>query len=105
VTESDNVNAILTMVAQVPSGRVATYGKIAALAGCPKNSRQVGSVLKGLSSDTSVPWFRIVNSKGEISDRGKPSSQSSRRQRLEAEGVEFDDHGRVSLKQFGWPSH
>ena len=99
--ESDNVSRIITMVLQIPAGCVATYGQIAKLAGIPKNSRQVGSVLKNLPGDD-VPWFRVVNSKGEISQRGNASCVFNQRQALEEEGVEFDARGRVNLKQFQW---
>ena len=104
--ESDNVQAILTMICQIPSGKVATYGQIARLAGFPRNSRQVGSILRSLSSGSQLPWYRVINSKGEISSRGKPASEQQQRAKLESEGVEFNDRGRISLGQFGWePQH
>ena len=67
--EDDNANCILMIVKQIPHGKVATYGQIAKLAGIPRNSRQVGTVLKTLPENSGVPWFRVVNSRGEISDR------------------------------------
>ena len=73
------------MIRLIPRGRVATYGQIARLAGIPKNSRQVGYVLKTLPTGDSVPWFRVVNSKGEISQRGNGESQSVQRLALEEE--------------------
>ena len=99
---NDNVERILTLIQQVPAGCVATYGQIAKLAGIPKNSRQVGSVLKKLPTGSGVPWYRIVNSKGEISDRKNESSQNIQRMALEEEGVSFDNNGRIRLKEFQW---
>ena len=90
------------MLEQVPSGTVASYGQIAKLAGVPRNSRQVGTILRKLPSNSGLPWFRIVNSKGEISGRGKPDTESFQRETLEAEGIVFDENGRVDLKRFGW---
>ena len=90
------------MVALIPAGNVATYGQIAKLAGIPKNSRQVGSVLRNHPASADVPWFRVVNSNGVISSRGKPDSESRQRTKLESEGVTFNEAGRVSLKKFGW---
>ena len=101
---NDNTNKILAVVRQIPSGRVATYGTVARLAGIPRNSRQVGSVLKRLPEGVNVPWFRVVNSKGEISDRGRAAMESFQRSILERENVEFDASNRISLKKFGWPS-
>ena len=102
IGKSNNVQAILTMVAQIPRGHVATYGQIARLAGIPRNSRQVGTVLKTLPHNSGVPWYRVVNSKGEISQRGKAVFESCQRETLEAEGVKFDVRGRICLKEFGW---
>lgn len=100
---SDNGERILTIVRQIPRGCVASYGQIAKLAGIPRNSRQVGYVLKTLKEGSDVPWYRVVNSKGEISSRHSPDSMMFQRELLEAEGVEVDQkRGRVSLKDFGW---
>jgi methylated-DNA-protein-cysteine methyltransferase-like protein len=46
-----------------------------------------------------VPWQRVINSKGEISER--PGAQAQR-QLLEEEGVQFDQRGKIDLKTFGW---
>jgi len=99
---SESAQAILTMIQQVPVGRVASYGQIARLAGYPRNSRQVGSILRKLPRGSETPWFRIVNSKGEISGRSNPDAESYQREKLQSEGIEFDSEGRVSLKKFGW---
>jgi len=77
-TDQGNRKRILTIIKLVPTGRVATYGQIAHLAGLPNNARQVGSILKSFSGPN-IPWFRIVNSKGEISQRRNESSQSMQR--------------------------
>ena len=51
---------IYAVVRRVPKGRVATYGQIAKLAGIPKNSRQVGTVLRSIPHGIEIPWYRIV---------------------------------------------
>ena len=102
---SSNVQAILMVVRQVPRGRVATYGQVARLAGIPRNARQVGSVLAGISAETNggdVAWHRIVNSKGEISERGCPEIETLQRQALEDEEVRFTANGRIPLSEFQW---
>ncbi len=99
---SENASRIITMVCQVPRGSVATYGQIAKLAGIPKNSRQVGSVLRDLPIGDGVPWYRIVNSKGEISQRGNHESEKSQREVLEDEGIQFNEKGRIDLERFQW---
>ena len=92
---------IYATVAQVPPGRVATYGQVASLVGrC--GPRQVGTALARIPADIDVPWQRIVNARGEISARkdGRPSAEQ--RALLQAEGVVFNRYLRIDLQQFGW---
>jgi methylated-DNA-protein-cysteine methyltransferase-like protein len=69
--ERELYKRIYALVAQVPPGKVATYGDIAEIVGnC--DARAVGYALNALPSDRAaeVPWQRIVNSQGGISTRG-----------------------------------
>ncbi|MCL4110391.1 UNVERIFIED_CONTAM: hypothetical protein GTU68_025403 [Idotea baltica] len=94
---------MLLVIHRIPVGQVATYGQIARLAGKPKNSRQVGAVLRGLKADSNVPWHRVVNAKGEISRRThRLDCESTQAERLRCEGVEFDDSLRIDLTQYQW---
>ena len=90
---------IYAVVRRIPPGRVATYGQVAELAGLPGHARQVGYALHALSSATAVPWQRVVNAAGAISERPGALSQ---RLLLEKEGVQFDARERISLRRFGW---
>lgn len=92
---------IYAIVRQIPAGRVATYGDIAALAGLPGHARMVGYALHALPEFTDVPWQRIINAKGTISlGRAYPGGELQQRHLLESEGVEFDANGCVALKRF-----
>ena len=94
---------IYAVVRRIPRGRVATYGQVAEQAGLPGHARQVGYALHALPAHSSVPWQRVVNAKGEISLRGGAAGSGlPQRFRLEAEGVRFDERGRISLERFGW---
>ena len=97
----DTYARIFAVVRTIPRGCVATYGQIAALAGLPRNARQVGYALSALEDD-GVPWQRVINAKGEISGRGSPEREEVQRGFLEDEGVEFDAKGRVDLRRFRW---
>ena len=103
---SEKELAILAVARSIPVGKVATYGQIARLAGYPRNSRQVGSVMKKLPSGSSVPWHRIVNSNGFVAERSgsfaDDSIENYQRELLESEGVCLDSRGRVDLSQFQW---
>lgn len=95
---------IYELVRRIPKGQVATYGQIARLLGYPRHARQVGYALSSLDDDQSVPWHRVINSRGEISERSKPGYKEYQRILLEDEGITFDHHGRISLARFQWRS-
>ena len=93
---------ILAVVRRIPRGRGATYGQVATLAGLPRRARLVGRVLSELD-DERVPWQRVVNARGEISERMDPGvEQDVQRVLLQDEGVIVGDRGRIDLGRFGW---
>ena len=91
---------IYRAVRNIPRGRVASYGQIAELAGLEGHARQVGYALHALPDGSGVPWHRIINAKGEISPRSAGDSHELQRMLLEAEGVKFDERGRVERRYF-----
>ena len=93
---------IYSVVKKIPKGKVATYGQIAALAGIPRNARQVGYALHALPAKSGVPWHRVINTKGEISPRAWSENHLLQRILLEEEGVEFNTRHQVELKRFLW---
>ena len=93
---------IFQVIAQIPYGRVASYGQIARLAGIPKHSRLVGYVLKHMDADSSLPWYRVINSQGKISlSKLNDQGQNIQAQLLMAEGI-FVIGGKVKMKEFQW---
>ena len=92
---------ILEIIKQIPSGRVATYGQIAAMAGT-QNPRLVGFALAGLKEGTEIPWFRIINSKGKISFPEGSEGFDIQYSLLQNEGIIFDAKNRINFEQFGW---
>ncbi len=70
------------VVAQIPEGRVMTYGQIAAIVGSPRAARQVGSIAH--FGDPNLPWHRVVNKKGGLAS-GYPGGRLSHKEALEAE--------------------
>ena len=91
---------------QVPRGKVATYGQIALMLPAPNGvdletykaygPRWVGGAMAACPED--VPWQRVINSQGKISERPGAEKQ---RQLLEVEGIEFIKD-KVDLKKYGW---
>ena len=91
---------VLSRVRRIPYGHVLTYGDVAAQAGRPRAARGVGSALRGLGETSDVPWWRVVNGRGEISLRSYPGRLQ--RMLLEQEGVRFGRGGRLDLKRYRW---
>jgi methylated-DNA-protein-cysteine methyltransferase-like protein len=103
----DYHSKVWDLVRQIPYGKVSTYGQIALMIPPPAGvefetykafgPRWVGSAMAACPDD--VPWQRVINSKGEISER--PGAQKQKELLLE-EGVVFNDKGRIDLKKYGW---
>jgi len=90
------------IVRRIPPGKVATYGQIARLMGVPRGARTVGWALHSLPDDIEVPWQRVINAQGCVSTGWEGGESTGQRALLEAEGIIFDEHGRVDLKAYGW---
>ena len=88
----------------IPRGKVATYGQIALLCGCPRNSRQVGYGLnRHLLGD--VPAHRVVNARGILSGAAAFDTYDMQMRLLEMEGVaavRIRGGWQVDLKKDGW---
>lgn len=89
---------VYTSVKHIPAGYVATYGDIAKMAGMPSYSRHVGKVLSRLPKDSTLPWYRIINSKGEISLQGERGEYQKKC--LQHEGILVSEKGKISLKKY-----
>lgn len=91
---------IYDAVCNIPKGKVATYGQVAALAGNPKMSRAVGNALHKNPDPDRIPCYRVVNSKGELSGAFAFGGKNVQAKRLMADGIEVAN-GRVDLKKYG----
>ncbi len=92
---------VVKIVKNIPRGKVATYGQIAALAGSPRAARQVVRTLHTSSGKEKLPWHRVINGKGKISL--KPNSgYEIQKAMLEDEGVKFSLDDAIDLKKFSW---
>lgn len=98
---SELKNSILQTLASIPYGNVATYGQIAKLSGYPGYSRYVGTVLRNLPSESTLPWHRVINSRGCISFAKDSDGYQRQLSLLEKEGI-TPEKGRISLKTYGW---
>ena len=78
---------IWQLVASIPAGRVATYGQLARLAGFPNHARYVGATLRQLPKGSTLPWFRVLKSNGELAFPAGSPAWKRQKKRLEAEGI------------------
>lgn len=91
------VYEILSLVAEIPEGKAATYGQIARLIGREKNARLVGKVLSRAEFYGTYPCHRVVNHAGRL-----VPGWAEQRSLLEAEGIAMKDANHVDLRQCGW---
>ncbi|MBN8432180.1 MGMT family protein [Microbulbifer salipaludis] len=96
----DATTRICLALAQVPVGRVVTYGGLAELAGLPRAARLVGQTLRRLPRDTRLPWHRVINAQGKIS---LPEPAAQRQWTLLREEGVTPVKGKVDLSHYGWP--
>ena len=89
------------IISLIPSGKVATYGQIAKIVGgC--TARTVGYAASAVEQDSGIPWQRVINYKGGISQRSSGSGGVLQQKLLEAEGIEFNQYGKTDLENFRW---
>lgn len=95
---------VYLVVQQIPRGRVAYYGQIAEMLDAPGAARTVGWALASLTAEQAqvVPWQRVINKAGRCSIRQFEISAAEQQAILEAEGIEFNDHGYTDMHRFGW---
>src|SRR3954463_16526944 len=87
------------LVAQIPRGRVMTYGQLAALCGNARAARIVGGIAHFGNPD--LPWQRVVNRHGGLAS-GYPGGRAGHKQVLEAEGFEVSDDYQVNVESLVW---
>ena len=106
--DSPAFETIWRLVADIPRGRVATYGQIARMVGYHNGARTVGWALRALPDrrlvrGRPVPWHRVINAQGTISLRGGDGAAAARQAaRLRREGVVLLAGGRIDLGRYRW---
>lgn len=121
-------NQVYKIVQSIPKGKVLTYGLISKALESRLSAQGVGWALNALSDKTrtakgkeatnsnkslkknvydssTVPWHRVINSKGYTSIRKRPDVDPLLQQNLlKNEGIVFDKDGRIDLEIYLWKS-
>lgn len=87
------------LMAQVPAGKVTTYGDLAALAGHASAARVVGGVAH--YGDESLPWHRLVNRFGGLA-AGFYGGREVQATLLAQEGVTCSNDIVNNFKEIRW---
>lgn len=103
MTDSNFRERVEDLVAQIPKGRVMTYGQLATLCGNPQAARIVGGIAHVGNPD--LPWQRVVNKQGGLA-LGYPGGRKAHKKHLEAEGVKVTKEDKVKIEEVLWqPNH
>lgn len=95
ILDEDLIYEILSVVEEIPEGKVASYGQIAKMIGRDKNARLVGKVLSMAEYYGNYPCHRVVNSAGRLAPHF-----TGQKQLLLDEGVQFKANGCVDMKKY-----
>ena len=99
--EKTTFELIYDVVKQIPKGKVATYGQVAALAGNKKWSRVVGYALHVNPDPENIPCYRVVNRFGEVSKAFAFGGENRQITLLESDGLKLSGN-RVDLNIYQW---
>jgi len=75
---------VLWVVRRIPTGRVSTYGDVAAMAGRPRAARAVGNIMRKCQR-ADVPCHRVIAAGGRLGGYG--GREAAKRAMLAAEGI------------------
>jgi methylated-DNA-protein-cysteine methyltransferase-like protein len=97
--DSDFKDRVYDIVAQIPKGRVATYGQVATMAGAAWAAWEVGQIAHTGPSD--LPWQRVINKQGGLA-RGYPGGYAGHKEALESDGIEVGENYRIKIEELLW---
>ena len=98
-TDERIVARIYEIARAIPAGRVLSYGAVGARCEPPVSGYICGRIM--IHAHSEVPWWRVVGKDGTLRiSKRNPLLARDQRERLEAEGVQFDETGRVKMSEF-----
>jgi methylated-DNA-protein-cysteine methyltransferase-like protein len=86
------IDTAITIIQNIPRGRVMFYSQIGQMAGLTNGARQVPYILRKYAQQLNLPWQRVVRKNRTVADA--PGHNAALQKRLlQAEGVEFNPQG------------
>ena len=101
ITQQEHKEAIYLALAQIPQGKVITYGNLAKLAGMPNGARLAGRLMCELPDPSILPWHRVINAQGRLSLLVDSAFYLEQKRRLRAEGIELVNE-KINLSIYGY---
>jgi len=99
----DFFNQVYQVVAQIPEGKVTSYGAIAKFLGAAKSSRVVGFAMNASHSlKNPIPAHRVVNRKGILTGKKHFRHSTEMQEKLESEGIKVIEDQIVNFKNYFW---
>ncbi|HSX35040.1 MAG TPA: MGMT family protein [Candidatus Saccharimonadales bacterium] len=98
--DAEFAKRVYELVAQIPKGRVMTYGQIAALCGAAWAAWEVGQIAH--TGPVDLPWQRVVNKKGGLAAGWPGGGRETHASILRADGVEVSDDFTVDVGKLLW---
>jgi len=93
--------SVLSFIKKIPKGKVVSYGQVAAYCGSPRAARAVGGILRSLSPDSDVPWWRVINNAGILSIKGNwTATNELQKILLEKEKVKVSKAFTVDMRKY-----
>lgn len=98
--DADFAQRVYELVAQIPKGRVMTYGQIAALCGAAWAAWEVGQIAH--TGPSGLPWQRVVNKQGGLAAGWPNGGREAHAARLREDGVEVSEDFKVDITTLLW---
>lgn len=92
---------VYELLRTIPRGKVITYGELARLLGNKAWARAVGNALHENPDGDEYPCYKVVNSRGELSQAYAFGGHGEQKRRLEKDGI-IVENGKVDLIRYGY---
>lgn len=100
--EKNFFEKVYEVAAQIPYGRVTSYGAIAKYLGAARSARMVGWAMNGAGAMEDIPAHRVVNKAGLLTGKHHFDGTNLMQQLLENEGVNVVDNQIIDLERHFW---